>query len=281
MGGYIILRVQSGFNDALSLLWHNVEYAVKHDRKIIFIMDAYSATDLDDLIDFTNFPVKVLCGEQHIEKINFSNIEPSCFALDPYMRPNGVIQNPFYNYTIDGTPCIYDINQSYPEDTLLIFLGCGNRGGAIFSMKHITFRRSFIRKFLEQRAKLPKTYSSVHLRATDHHHQNLTRDLAKLTNFIKDKPAVYLASDNMSLMESLADKYSQIIKSVSYKKTDETYRSLHHTFGNADPECLSNALIDMLICASAEEFLPSVGGFSKLIKQLHEDKELLNRLILS
>jgi hypothetical protein len=275
------LRVLSGFTDALSLLWHNTKYALKHDRTIIFITDAYSATDLDDLIDFTNFPVKVLCGEQHIEKINFLNIEPSCFALDPYMRPNGFIQNPFYNHTIDGVICIYDVNNTYPEDTLLIFMACGNYGDAFFSIKHITFKSSFISKFTEQRAKLPETYSSAHLRATDHYNQNLTRDLAKLNNFIKDKPAVYLASDNMSLMESLAKKHPQIIKSVSYKKTDETYYSLHHTFGKTDPECLSNALIDMLICALADNFLPSVGAFSKLIKQLHEDKELLSSLIRS
>jgi hypothetical protein len=129
----------------------------------------------------------------------------------------------------------------------------------------------------------PSVFNAIHIRGTDDPLKNKEKSMALVDDFIKSNPTnpIYIASDDMPIVDEIASKYSMIVKPLSYKKIDYKYYSLHHTFGESDPECLSNALIDMLICASADEFLPSTGGFSRLIKQLHEDKELLNRLIRS
>ena len=242
---------------------------------IILELLLYSKSDIKGLIDFSLYPVKIFCTADKIREIRYDDVEPACFKDDIYKK--AVRVSP-YRFELDGMIPSFDSTKVYPDSTLLIYYG--GHGGHIDTTL-LKFRKSFIDKYHQQRSLLPGNFDSAHLRATDHYDQNLTRDLANLENFIKDKSAVYLATDNMSLMESLANKYPQIIKSSSYKKLEAKYKSLHHTFGASDPECLSNALVDILICASADNFLPSVGGFSRLMQKLHEDKELLNRLILS
>jgi hypothetical protein len=54
---------------------------------------------------------------------------------------------------------------------------------------------------------------------------------------------------------------------------------LHHSFGRIDPNVLKRGVIDILVCATARNFLPSVGGFSRLICHLNRNKELLNKLL--
>jgi hypothetical protein len=275
MGGYIFLRIAAGFCDCICSIQKLIPYALKNNRTIILDFILYSRTNIVDLLDFSKYPVPIICDPSRIKEIEYDHVEPACFKDNIYKTAIYIRRDTF---EVDGMLSFFDTSKVYPDATLLVYYGW-NGGNVDTSLLKFTTR--FLDKYHGQLSLLPDKFDSIHLRATDHFDQNLTRDLAKIDDFIKDKPAVYFATDNMSLMESLADKYSQIIKSVSYKKTEETYHSLHHTFGKTDPECLSNALIDMLICASADEFLPSTGGFSRLIQKLHEDKDLLNSLIRS
>jgi hypothetical protein len=279
MGGYLLLRVTSGLTDALSLLWYNSKYAKEHDRTIIFCLYAYKATDLDSIIDFSQFPVKVLCGEEHIKNIVYSKIEPSCFDNDPYKEADSTVQDGPYNIPSIGNMITkFDPTKSYPADVLLIFQGFGNVGESEETIKHIHFSKKVIDNYHSKISQLPKTFDAVHLRATDHHDQNTEDDLAAVRKFVENKQNVYLATDNMKFMESLSEEFSQIIKSFTYEKIEHKYYSLHHDFGKTDPDCLEKALIDILICATSAEFLPSVGGFSELISYLHTNKELLQQL---
>lgn len=281
MGGYIIVRVTSGLIDALSLLWYNSKYAKEHDRTIIFCLDIYTATDLDSIIDYSQFPVKVLCGEEHIKNILYSKIEPSCFGNNPYKKCDSTVQEGRYKIpSIGNVITKFDPTISYPEDVLLIFQGIGNFGESLNVFEKIKFKPEFLKRFYKQRSVFDK-FVAIHLRATDYPGYNEEEDTKKVADFVKKHPGIptYIASDNSKLVEKLCNKHEQLVRPLAYKKIETSYYSMHYSFGNSDPECVTNALIDILMCATASDFLQSRGGFSGLIAQLRARPDLLKLLL--
>jgi hypothetical protein len=297
MGGYILLKIDAGFNDALSILWNHVEYAKTHGRTIILCLRVYGATKIEELIDFSEFPVPILCGESHVKNITFSSIEPSCFDLNPYRNSDKLILSEcgFYVSNIDGHPTRFDMTKEYSDDILLIFMGFGNTGVSIETMKHIKFTPKLLSKFHKQHNVFLKPviptlvhkrmkivpFLSVHVRATDYPGYDEDADIAKVDEFIAVNPGmpVYLASDNYQLVEKLRSKNSRIVVPMSYRQLDKKYYALHYSFGKSDPECLSDAIVDILMCASGYVFLPSRGGFSTLINNIRNTAGLLKKLI--
>uniref|UniRef100_A0A6C0JL77 Uncharacterized protein n=1 Tax=viral metagenome TaxID=1070528 RepID=A0A6C0JL77_9ZZZZ len=280
MGGYIVLRVTAGLIDALSLLWYNSKYAKEHDRTIIFCLDTYSATDLDSIIDFSQFPVKVLCGEEHIKNIVYSKIEPPCFDNDPYKKCDSTVpEGQFKIPSIGDMITKFDPTISYPEDVLLIFQGIGNFGESLNVFENIKFKPEFLKKFHMQR-KLFNKFVAIHLRATDYPGYNEEEDTQKVDELVLRYPGlpVYIACDNSKLVEKLCNKHEQLVRPLAYKKIETYYYSMHYAFGKTDPECVTNALIDILMCASANDFVKSRGGFSGIIGHIRNRPNLLKRL---
>jgi hypothetical protein len=66
--GYILCRAHGGLNDAFNQLWICTEYALHHNRAIIFEMLGYSATDLSTLFDFSKYPVPIFFKDK-LEKL--------------------------------------------------------------------------------------------------------------------------------------------------------------------------------------------------------------------
>jgi len=297
MGGYIILRVTSGLNDALSLLWYVIRYAEPHKRTIIFCLDLYKPSNLNDIIDFSQFPVPILCGESHIKNITFSKIEPSCFETDPYKECDSTVKEGIYNIPSIGNMITkFDPTKTYPDDVLLIFQGFGDFGESLETIKHIKFTRRFLEKFYLQQSvfikpMIPKfihrvkkrlvPFPSIHLRSTDYPGYNETDDIQSVERFVAKHPnkMIYLACDNSSLVEKLCNQHPKLVKPLSYKKITKPYRALHYEFGNIDPNCLNNAFIDILMCASGSDFLQSRGGFSRLIASIRNTRGLVNKLL--
>jgi hypothetical protein len=272
MGGYILLRSNAGLCDSMFMLEMLTPYAKKYNRTIVWNLELYTASHLSSIFDLSNYPVNVLYGTKSIEDIKFSNIEPSCFGTNMYAIAKHHGPNMF---SINDESAQFDITKEYPESTLLIYIG--GTGGWV-TMNNIRFNKKLIDEYYAKISELPEKFDAIHLRATDHFNQKLEKDLNEVRNFVKDKTKVYLATDNMKLMESLSEEFPQIIKSFAYKTDYKLQRSLHHDYGKIDPDLLKKAILDILICASSEEFLPSVGGFSRLIRHLHADKELLKKL---
>lgn len=282
MGGYIILRVQSGFNDGLLLIFNMTQYALKYNRTIILTFERYTATKLDSIFDFSKYPVPIICGEEIVPSLKYDLIEPTCYGMDPYTLPTS--RAPDYSKLINGMRTRFDLTKEYPDTTLLIWDSVGARELSMVQVfKDIQFTSEFLVKFKKQRNMFPTVFNAIHVRGTDDPLKNKEKTMELIDEFIESNPNIptYLASDDMPLMDELTSKYNAIVKPLSYKKIDYNYYSLHHAFGKSDPECLSNAIIDLLMCASSKNFLRSTGGFSGLMQKLHEDKELLNRLILS
>lgn len=278
MGGYILLRVYSGFNDCICTLERTVGYALKENRTIIWSPLFYTATDFDSIFDFSEYPVRVLCGEKYLTDISWDAIEPKCYKnrLGGHSISYG---NPIPgHYTIDGEVTRFDSTISYPERTLLV--NHSGHGGCS-SFKNIKFKPTFLKHFYKQRNIFPENYVAIHLRATDYPGFDEESDIEKVNIFVKKHPdtPIYIACDNSKLTEKLCDIHPQLVRPLSYKVIDYAYRALHYSFGRTDPACLINALIDLLMCACADDFLQSRGGFSALISQLRNSPELLKTLI--
>jgi len=281
MGGYIFIRVKAGFNDSLSILWNFVDYAKRNGRTIIFDMVFYTESALNDIIDFSEFPVPVLCGESHIKNIQFSTIEPTSFGNNPYKESNDRVQQGKYRIpSIGSTISQFDRTKTYDDNVLLMFHGHGNLGGSLHVLENIKFKPAFIKKFNEQRRKF-STFNSIHLRATDYPGYNESKYIKNVDQFVQKYPntPIYIACDSSELLEKLSSKHSIVVKPLSYKKIDTSYHSLHVSFGKTDPECLSNAIIDLMMCASSSIFLKSHGGFSELIGEIRNTPRLINKLL--
>jgi hypothetical protein len=186
----------------------------------------------------------------------------------------------WYSPRINGKYTFFDVTKSYDDDTLLVYLGFGNHGGALEVLKNINFTKSFLSKFRDQRLMF-ESFVAIHLRATDYPGFNEESDIKNVDIFVKKHPAVqiYIACDNSRLTEKLCDIHSQLVRPLSYKVIIQEYRALHYLFGHSNPSCISDAFIDLLMCACADDFLQSRGGFSTLIAQVRNNPKLLKRLI--
>jgi hypothetical protein len=272
MGGYIFLRSRAGLCDSLFMLEMITPYAQKDNRTIIFDLVLYGASDLESIFDLSNYPVPILYGSDVISKIDYTKTEPECFSKDVLAFPKQTGPNLFF---LNDQLAQFDMTKTYDKSVLLVYHGAM---GGFITMNNINFSKKLLENYYAKLTKLPKKFHAVHLRATDHFHQKIEKDLDKIREFIQNKENVYLATDNMKHMKLLSEEFPQIIKSFSYEIINIPYYSLHHHFGKVDPDCLNKAILDILICASAEEFLPSVGGFSRLIGYLHNNKHILKRL---
>jgi len=280
MIGYILLRVQSGFNDGVFLIHKITEYALKHKRTIILTFEVYSATNLDSIFDFSRYPVPIICGENIVPNLKYKAIEPSCYGMNPYTQATSRTKNA--SKLINGIPTQFDLTKEYPDTTLLIWDSVGARDLSMIDIfKDICFASEFLGKFKKQRDLFPVVFNAIHVRGTDDPTKNTEKSINLVDDFIaknKDIP-IYLATDDMPLMDNISLKHKLVVKPLSYKKIDTKYYSLHHSFGRSDPECLSNAIIDLLMCASSTNFLRSTGGFSGLMEKLHKNKVILKHLL--
>ena len=280
MGGYILLRVQSGFNDGVLLIHKMTQYALKHNRTIILTFEIYSATKLDSIFDFSKYPVRIICGESIVPTLKYTAIQPSCYGMNPYTQPTSRTEN--HSKLINGMMTRFDLTKKYPDSTLLIWDSLGARELSMFEIfKNISLTPVFLAKFKKQRDLFPAVFNAIHVRGTDDPLKNKETSMNLVDKFVNSNPndPIYIASDDMDLLDEITAKYPNVQKPLSYKKIEHKYYSLHNDFGKTDPECLSNAIIDLLMCASSKNFQRSTGGFSGLMEKLHDNPHVLKTLL--
>jgi len=311
-GGYIYLRATGGLNDNLVQLALCTDYAIKHNRAIILEMPVYSATDLNTIFDFSKFPVPILTNHKEMqEKLRGKPIEPPYIenVIEP---PQAVsrIDKKFINYK--GRPLYFDMNKSYPSNTLL-FYGAGGGGSgdsAVNLLRYIRLRPGVIEAYKKKMEEynIPEEYNSIHLRATDRK-LNITNNirgmLLKDSNAIIKTPSsgnahadslkkidafitsqnlpVFISGDNPRLIANLEKKYPRIMRSVSANNNQQCQSNReckpYHKQGNKDPENLKNAIVDLLILSGAKAIMTSAGGYSRLAKKLLVEKDIRASLL--
>jgi hypothetical protein len=316
---YIYLQARGGLNDCLNQLAICTAYAIKHRYSIILEMQAYKATDLDSIFDFSAYPVKIYTDvKQKKEELRGCAVEP---AYMKYIQDNTkrIRQKNGTWRGNHGRPLTFNLSKTYPRDTVLIYSAGGGGKPVVENatkrerhlFEYIRFTDAFLDKYyrVKEAAKIPETYSAIHLRATDMKleisphivgaseteqkaineiqspHNSHTEALDKVSAFIAMNPGtpVYIASDNIRLLEKLKAKHKHIVTTYSEKDTTncESNRSCKriHAYNSKNSTILNDALIDLLLLANAKKLMTSAGGFSRLAAALSEKKDIVKKLL--
>lgn len=314
---YIYLQARGGLNDCLNQLAICTAYAIKHRYSIILQLNAYRATHLNDIFDFSDYPVKIYTNvTRKKEELKARPVEPAYMKqiqdkVGYVTRKKGVASH--------DRPLRFNLSKTYPRDRVLLY-ACGGGGKPILEnalkrerhlFEYIRFTKAFLNEYerVKGAAKIPERYIAIHLRATDmpleigssvegasekeestikeikSPEDSHTEALDKVSAFIEMNPdtPVYIASDNIRLLEKVKARHGNIVTTYSEKNTAncDSNRSCKriHAYNSKDSSILSGALIDLLLLANAKKLMTSAGGFSRLAASLWRRKELVKKLI--
>jgi hypothetical protein len=272
---YILCRCRSGLNDCLNQLWNVTTVAKKLNRDILLDMVSYSATDLNEVFDFSKYPVKVYTNikEQIIIFSNTKNIYPK--EYEPFLENKEII--PSEKICVD-----IDSGSNVSKDTLLVHDSNGGGHNAQLVFRYLRFQPQFIQNF-NQRYSLPPVHNAIHVRNTD-----LSADQTQMhtlvLNFLQNSKQnpVFIISDNQETVNEFVKKYN-------CQKTYTNFLSgtnLHFN-GSKKYHILIDALHDLLILIKSKNLLiipvvekgvQSISGFSLLAKNLHDQIFLVKEL---
>lgn len=267
--GYIYCVIPTGLNDLLTQLNICTEYAIKYNRSIILKTSCYKCSKLNDIIDYSSFPVP-LFTESKLKEITYTQ------KIPPYPEEDKNIHE-FVNIK-------FDKSKNYSKDILLIHASAGAGLVSIDILKKIKFTPSFLNIFYEQFKLLPPIYDAIHFRETDraNNYNNINAFKISINQFIESsKNNVYIASDSKLFLEDINLKYpNKIIKSKSLDSITKTkYFNFHNIFGDKDENMLINAFIDLLILGKANNLKISEGGYTLLAQSLWFEKNLVYNLL--
>ena len=314
---YIYLQARGGLNDCLNQLAICTTYAIKHRYSIILEMTVYK-TDLDSIFDFSAYPVKIYTDvKQKKEELQGRPVEPAYMKHIQHNTKRIRQKNGTWRGN-HGRPLTFNLSKTYPRDIVLIYSAGGGGKPVVENatkrkhlFEYIRFTDSVLDEYyrVKDAAKIPERYSAIHLRATDMKLQispdivgaseteqkainelqspdnSHTEALDKVSAFIAMNPGmpVYIASDNVRLLEKLKAQHKGIVTTYSEKNTTdcESNRDCKriHAYNSNNSTVLRGALIDLLLLANAKKLMTSAGGFSRLAAALSQKKELLKRIL--
>ena len=285
---YILLRCRTGLNDCLYELYTYTEYAIQHKRKIILEFMMYNATDLNTIFDFSQYPVEIILKTTILNDFIDKDIVPKIYKSQ-LLNPKGMKQkDQNTDYKLNGTVIDFNRELTYPSDVLLVRDGWGRNNKFMNHLPYIKFNSELINYFNSKRSQLPLEYNAVQIRATDKSHVYSGPILIKAKEFIQDSDIpVFVASDDSSKINKLQGLYgAKIIKSDTiFYNTGKNIKPHQagnlHQFGTIEPNVLKDAIIDMLLLASATKLFLTTerSGYSRLARYLCNNKYIVNKLI--
>ena len=290
MGGYLLIRCRSGLNDCIKILAYYTEYAKKHERIILLEFMMYSATDLNDVFDFSEYPCKIIVNPKAIvEDLVKNNVEIiPAFYKSQILDPKDVKYIEELGYCLFNQHVRININETY-SDSILLVCDCGAYGitDNFTYIKYFNLNKNFISLYNLLRNTFPISYNSIHIRSTDLG-KFINKQSCKLYNkFIKASiKNVFIATDNKTILDNLKNKYGKkiLLSCTQYHNTKNKNNYHHnnlHQYGKINSDILIEALIDLLLLASANKLLIVVNnsGYSRLAKYLYNNKNILNKLL--
>jgi hypothetical protein len=274
--GYILCHAQGGINDIACQVWYCTDYANKHNREIILTNWSYFGSDLFDVFDFSNYPVKIHPID-HLNNITYDNVEPP--ECEDYVKlfldkkkNLSIIDSLFYRNPEDIHKRIFIKTCSYSDSTLLLH---ESFGGGLWSMhffENVGFTEKFQTFFKEKTANFPMEYNSIHIRHTD---MKVDSDILVKNIHLFDDSPLFIGTDDPILKKSILDKFENAF-STEFK--DMPTINLHYL---KNKEILENALVDLFVMVFSknkiEDFYKKTevnitSGFCKLIDALKDMK---------
>jgi hypothetical protein len=280
---FILCIALGGFADLTTEIWACREYAIKHKRSLIIDKAHYKADRLDEIFDFTDWPIPVYFRDR-IYSVIHTDIEPTKYReLLTYEGP--LIKS----FKISGECPSFDMNRSYKSETLLIH--CSWRPGpnlADLFLRSVGFTLDFTRFLKTRMSGLPPNYNVSHIRHTDY-----TVDLEATYQYIdrlmtSSPLQLYVATDNTSVLKTLIERYGSSIlynSSVFELPDVDKAKTLHHSGRRFT---LHNAILDLFILAGGgnsvvaqyKESGSKIGGYTQLAELLRSDTSFIDRLLV-
>jgi hypothetical protein len=270
--GYILCQAQGGINDIACQIWLCTDYAIKHNKQIILTHWSYFGSDLFDVFDFTNYPVKVY-PITHIKTITYDALEPA--GLEEYVKLLFDKNNNFGPIAslIKDNGNVFDKTRTYPDSTLLLHDSCGGGTDSVKFFKNIGFAEKFKMFFKEKTAGFPLEYNALHIRYTD---MKVDADaLIKNIHSLGSDP-LFIGTDSLALKTKILSEFEHTFSSQSI--TNRVNHNLHYM---TNKEILEVALVDMFIMVFSknkiEDFyreaqVDNTSGFCQLIDSLKDVK---------
>lgn len=282
---YILLRCRTGLNDCLYELWTCTKYAIEHKRSIIIQFIMYNSTDLTTIFDFSNYPIKIITDTTILNNFINKDIYPSIYKPQ-LLNPKDVKQiSKHSDFLLNGIRIDFDRSTTYPINTLLISDGMGRSNSCFKHLEYIEFNKNIKDKLKFIQADMPNTYNAIHIRATD----KIFNNTPIIKKFIKKSDmSVFISSDDSTILNNIEKTYgSKIIKTTTIFYNTNSNNLLNyqvnnlHQFGMKHSNVLSEAILDLLILASANKLLIANkrSGYSRLANYLFNNKTILRKLI--
>lgn len=268
----IYCSASGGFNDILTQLMSVTDYAVKYNYSIILKSGLYPSCKYSDIFDFSDYPCKIYVDNEGTELIK-------------------KVTDAGFKRHSDTSASVFHLTKTYKPELILVRAGMKGHNNHIVNkyikscnfFYYVKLNKSF-KKLVETKLELmPKIYYGLHIRNTDHWAKC---NISLIHTYLMSIPntAIVLATDNKELLNTLCAHYNNIIPTGSLDKIlSKKYGSLHFSFIN-DPDGLKNAILDVIVIASAVDVKTTLdfggySGFSKLIDNLHADKNLLAHVL--
>jgi len=307
---YLLFRPNSGFNDNLNTIYTCLEYCKKYNR--VLLLDTFHYFSLykiefHKLFTFDEeYKDIVITEKTKIEEIlkdqNLS-LYPSFLkenildcSYQTYWNNNSFIltthtetlawewsdgQN-FIKYP-DGNilPYFSDLDRIYnqqdlDEDIILFPLSGGGSKSHIL-MNHLTLTDNFIEKIMFRYNKIPKPYTSIHVRNTDMISDY--KDFYQENKDMFDNKNIFLATDSSCALDFFMGLGTE------HKIFHNTYPLMnnlpYHTYNQDMEQKILNTIIDLFVLALGDEFLRvnKNSGFTTLAHYLYSNKNLLNNVL--
>ena len=289
----VLCRPQGGLTDMLSRIGACLSYADRFDRTVIVETDFAGAHFFRDRFDryFISHDHKlILNSAPYISLFDLMECEPSQFTgrVTAYSSE--------YNRDLNalaevGTGVVtqFSFRKKYRAPLLLHHAVGGSIRKAAVALRRLSITPDVLAVFEERKARIGSNYSGIHIRHTDYN-TDYRDNVLKLKNDIKGN--VYVATDNRDVLAYCKEVFgSERVYNFS-TFPDQAGQALH---GNSslDPwQCNLDALVDLLLLASAKDFYffqltgqrrakPAYSGFSLLVQLLRNNKSLLDNFVHS
>jgi len=265
MNKYLYTFVSGGMNDILCQVQRSIDYAKKYNRIIYF--DKKDVTfEFWNIFNINCSEVKIIndINQTTISLIDNKNIKQLDYSRD------------------------YDSN-------LLVFYKPGGGNDSHNLISYLTLKEDIIKQFYERLNEIYDSYIGIHIRNTD-----IKSNINKLLHLIKDKnfDCIFLSTDDLHTLNLFQNIYGDRIRSFSRLIPLNNNNSLHHCKNINKNIKNTDAILDLLCLANASDLYcaemlnhPSLdsttqkkllfGGYSRLAIYLHNNKQLMKKLLQS
>ena len=281
MNKYIICYPLGGISDMFNIMNNCLKYAINNNRMLI--INTSGDWFRDNIYKFIEFTHNNIYKQDTYDQIYNLSVYPPTLNnmlgsnMSFWWVPGGIIN------ALTNEKLTTDLSQKYDED-VVIYSNCGNTGdNPLLLLENMYFKNIITDVYNERLSKLPKNYTSIHIRNTDIQ-SDVVGFLEKHNNILKDK-MIFLASDDIDTIKKYKELYGSNLFNFSNMPNTKHIRpnaNIHyHHVDVPHEQFIIECMVDLLLLASGDEYYysSSESGYSKLALVLFENKNLLNKIL--